>query len=72
MTRINSIRMVLVISTLRNLEVHQMDVKTTFLKGYLDEEINMEQLEGFSAPGQGKKVCKLGKSLYGLKQTPKQ
>ena len=45
MTRINSIRMVLAIFSLRNLEVHQMDVKTTFLNGHLDEEIYMEQLE---------------------------
>ena len=49
-----------------------MDVKTAFLNGDLDEEIYMEQSEGFSAPGQGKKVCKLVKSLYGLKQAPKQ
>ena len=41
--RINFIRTVLAISTLRNLEVHQMDVKTTFLNGDLDEEIYMEQ-----------------------------
>ncbi|RVW52240.1 Retrovirus-related Pol polyprotein from transposon TNT 1-94 [Vitis vinifera] len=71
-TRINSIRMVLAIVALRNLEIHQMDVKTAFLNGDLDEEIYMEQPEGFSAPGQEKKVCKLVKSLYGLKQAPKQ
>ena len=47
MTRINSIRMMLAIATLRNLEVHQMDVKTTFLNGELDEEIYMEQPESF-------------------------
>ena len=41
-TRINSIRMVLAIVALRNLEVHQLDVKTTFLNGYLEEEIYME------------------------------
>ncbi|KAL6326062.1 hypothetical protein AAG906_000937 [Vitis piasezkii] len=46
-------------SALRNLEIHQMDVKTAFLNGDLDEEIYMEQPEGFSAPGQEKKVCKL-------------
>ena len=40
--RINSIRMVLALASLRNLEVHQMDVKTTFLNGDLDEEIYME------------------------------
>ena len=71
-TRINSIRMVLAIAGLKDLEVHQMDVKTTFLNGYLNEEIYMEQPEGFSAPGQEMKVCRLVKSLYGLKQAPKQ
>ncbi|KAD2393091.1 hypothetical protein E3N88_40068 [Mikania micrantha] len=71
-TRITSIRLVLAIATLRNLEVHQMDVKTAFLNGDLEEEIYMEQPEGFSAPGQEGKVCKLVKSLYGLKQAPKQ
>ena len=58
MRRINLIRMVLEIATLRNLEVHQMDVKTTFLNGDLDDEIYMEQLEGFSTPRQEKNVCK--------------
>ena len=71
-TRINSIRMILVIAALRNLEVHQMDVKTTFLNGDLEEKIYMEQPEGFIVPRQEKKVCKLVKSLYGLKQAPKQ
>ena len=68
--RINSIRMILAIAALRNLEVHQMDVKTVFLNGDLEEKIYMEQSESFIVPGQ-KKVCKLVKSLYGLKQTPK-
>ena len=72
MTRINSIRMVLAIGVLRNLEVHQMDVKTGFLNGGLDEEIYVEQPEGFSSPSQEKKVSKLVKSLYRLKQAPKQ
>ena len=45
MTRINSIRMVLAIAALRNLEVHQMDVKIAFLNGDLDEEIYTEQPE---------------------------
>ncbi|KAD4384796.1 hypothetical protein E3N88_24964 [Mikania micrantha] len=71
-TRITSIRLVLAIAALRNLEVHQMDVKTAFLNGDLEEKIYMEQPEGFSAPGQEGKVCKLVKSLYGLKQAPKQ
>ena len=71
-TRINSIRIILAIAAWRNLEVHQMDVKTAFLNGDLDEEIYMQQPEGFTAPGQERKVCKLVKSLYGLKQAPKQ
>ena len=71
-TRITSIRLVLAIAAIRNLEVHQMDVKTAFLNGILEEEIYMEQPEGFTAIGQEKKVCKLVKSLYGLKQAPKQ
>ena len=40
--RINSIRMILAVAASRNLKVHQMDVKTTFLNGDLDEEIYME------------------------------
>ena len=49
-----------------------MDVKTTFLNGDLDEEIYMEQPEGFSPLGQEKNVCKIVKILYWLKQAPKQ
>lgn len=43
LTRITSIRVILAISALRNIEVHQMDVKTAFLNGDLEEEIYMEQ-----------------------------
>ena len=71
-TRITSIRVLIVIATLHNLEIHQMDVKTTFLNGELEEEICMEQPRGFVAPGQEKNLCNLIKSLYGLKQAPKQ
>ena len=67
LTRINSIKMVLAITPLINFEVRQMDIKTTFLNGYSDEEIYMEQPGGFFALGQERKVCKLVKSLYGLK-----
>ena len=63
--------MLIAIATLYNLEIHQIDVKTTFLNGELNEEIYMKQPEEFVVPGQEKKVCKLVKSLYGLKQAPK-
>ena len=46
-TRINSIRMVLTIAALRNLEVYQMDVKTTFLNGDLEEETTWSSLKAF-------------------------
>jgi hypothetical protein len=49
-----------------------MDVKTTFLNGELDEEIYIEQLAVFVENGQEGMVCKLLKSLYGLRQAPRQ
>lgn len=71
-TRVTSIRLLIAVAAIRDLKIHQMDVKTTFLNGDLDEEIYMDQPEGFVEPGQESKVCKLTKSLYGLKQAPKQ
>ena len=50
----------------------QMDVKIAFLNGELEEEIYMDQPDGFVANGQEGKVCKLLKPLYGLKQAPTQ
>nr|KAJ0194254.1 hypothetical protein LSAT_V11C800406360 [Lactuca sativa] len=70
--RISSIRTLIAISALKGLYIHQMDVKTAFLNGYLKEEIYLEQPEGFVIPRQENKVCRLVKSLYGLKQAPKQ
>jgi hypothetical protein len=55
-----------------DLLIYQMVVKTTFLNDEFDEEIYMKQPDGFVAPRQENKVCRLKKSLYGLKQTPKQ
>ena len=71
-SRITTIRILIALASIHNLVVHQMDVKTTFLNGDLDEEIYMEQPEGFIVKGQEHKVCKLVKSLYELKQAPKQ
>ena len=71
-TRITSIRMLIAIAALHNLEIHQMDVKTAFLNGDLNEKIYMDQPEGFISLGQEKKVYRLVKSFYGLKQPPKQ
>lgn len=48
-----------------------MDVKSTFLNGILEEEVYIEQLEGFIDENNKDKVCKLHTNLYGLKQAPR-
>lgn len=65
---LKSIRILLSIATYFGYEIWQMDVKTAFLNGNLEENIYMNQLEGFISQGQEQKVCKLKKSIYGLKQ----
>ena len=72
MARITSIQVFLALASIYKLIVHQMDVKTTFLNSDLDEEVYMEQPKGFVLLRNEKKVCKLVKSLYGLKKAPKQ
>jgi hypothetical protein len=70
--RLTTIRVLLSLAASHGLLIHQMDVKTTFLKGELEEEIYLTQPDGFIVKGQEEKVCKLVKSLYGLKQARKQ
>ncbi|KAK4391365.1 Retrovirus-related Pol polyprotein from transposon TNT 1-94 [Sesamum angolense] len=71
-SRLTTIRVLIALASMYNLLIHQMDVKTAFLYGELEEKIYMDQPEGFVAHGNERKVCKLVKSLYGLKQAPKQ
>ncbi len=54
-----------------DLEIIRLDVKTAFLYGTQDEEIYMAQPEGFVAPGREMEVCRLIKSIYGIKQAPR-
>jgi len=68
---LTTIRVLLSLAVSHGLLVHQMDVKTAFLNGELEEEIYMDQPDRFVAKGHEGKVCKLLKSLYGLKQAPK-
>ncbi|GJT57363.1 retrovirus-related pol polyprotein from transposon TNT 1-94 [Tanacetum coccineum] len=70
--RHTSIRLLLSIVALQDLELEQLDVKTAFLHGHLKEEIYIEQSKSFKVPGREDHVCKLKKSLYGLKQSPRQ
>ena len=58
--------------TALDLELFQMDVKTAFLHGDLDKELYMKQPEGYAIPGKEHLVCKLKRSLYGLKQARRQ
>eukprot|EP00253_Pinus_taeda_P031769 PITA_31769 len=69
--KVASIRLPLSIVVAFDFEVAQIDVKTTFLHGDLEEEIYMKQPEGFLVKGKKELVCKLKNSLYRLKQSPR-
>ncbi|KAK8533071.1 hypothetical protein V6N12_076352 [Hibiscus sabdariffa] len=56
------------VAAFHDYEIWQMDVKTAFLNGKLEEDVYMTQLEGFVTPEDARKVCKLQRSIYGLKQ----
>ncbi|RVW85369.1 Retrovirus-related Pol polyprotein from transposon TNT 1-94 [Vitis vinifera] len=70
--KMSTIRLVLGMVAVENLHLEQLDVKTAFLHGDLEEDLYMIQPEGFIVQGQENLVCKLRKSLYGLKQAPRQ
>ena len=69
MTRITSIRVLITLASIHNLVIHQIDVKIAVLNGDLEEKIYIDQPEGCVVLGKEKKVCKLVKSLYGLKKS---
>ena len=69
--RLDTIRMLLALTAQKRWKVYHLDVKSAFLNGYLQEEIFVEQPEGFQVKGQEEKVYKLKKALYGLKQAPR-
>ncbi|KAL4354134.1 hypothetical protein GQ457_06G003750 [Hibiscus cannabinus] len=68
----DSLGIVLALVAQFDLELQQMDVKTAFLNGDLEEEVYMKQPEGFSSSDGENLVCKLKKSIYGLKQASRQ
>ncbi|KAL0288690.1 UNVERIFIED_CONTAM: Retrovirus-related Pol polyprotein from transposon RE2 [Sesamum radiatum] len=63
-----SIRILLAIAAWYDYEIWQMDVKTAFLNGFVEEEIFMDQPEGFTTVGEEQKICRLQRSIYGLKK----
>ena len=69
--KMTSIRTILSLVVAEDLHLEQLDVKITFIHGYLEEEIYMQQLEGYGVKGKENLVCRLKKSLYGLKQAPR-
>ncbi|KAK1415826.1 hypothetical protein QVD17_31614 [Tagetes erecta] len=71
-SRKDSLRIVMALVAHYDLELHQMDVKTAFLNGDLQEDVFMTQPEGFKPKGKEHLVCKLKKSIYGLKQSSRQ
>ncbi|KAK1662939.1 hypothetical protein QYE76_051098 [Lolium multiflorum] len=68
----DSFRIVMALVAHFDLELHQMDVKTAFLNGDLDEDVYMTQPEGFVVEGKEHLACRLKKSIYGLKQASRQ
>ena len=69
--RYTSIRSIISIAAKMGWKIHQMDVKTAFLNGFIQEEVYTEQPQGFEVHWKESHVCKLKKELYGLKQAPR-
>ncbi|KAJ9560934.1 hypothetical protein OSB04_006094 [Centaurea solstitialis] len=69
--RIEAIRLFLAFASYKGFKVYQMDVKSAFLYGTIDEEVYVSQPPGFEDPKYPDRVCKLRKALYGLHQAPR-
>jgi hypothetical protein len=65
-TRYASIKVVISLALVMGWSIHRIDVKTIFLNGVIDEEVYMEQPQGFEVHGRESHVCKLKKALYRL------
>jgi hypothetical protein len=65
-----SIRTIIALVAKMKWKLHQMDVKTAFLNGIIEEEVYIEQPQGFEVEDRKSHVCRLKKALYGLKQAP--
>ena len=69
--KLTTVRIFIALATAKSWPLHQLDINNAFLHGFIDEEVHMYHPEGYTAakPGQ---VCKLKRSLYGLKQASRQ
>jgi len=70
--RLKAVRLLLAYASMNRFKLHQMDVKSAFLNGYIDEEVYVSQPQGFEDHKHSNHVFKLKKALYGLKQAPRQ
>ena len=69
--RLEAIRILLAFAASKGFKLYQMDVKSAFLNGYIEEEVYVRQPPGFENPKFPNHVFKLHKALYGLKQAPR-
>jgi hypothetical protein len=69
--RLKAIRILLAYACAHNIKLYQIDVKSAFLNGYINEEVYVEQPSGFDDDKKPDHVYKLKKTLYGLKQAPR-
>ena len=69
--RLDTIRTLVALEAQKSWKLYQLDVKSTFLNGVLEDEVYVDQPDGFVVNGSEDKVYKLHKALYGLKQAPR-
>ena len=69
-SKMTYVRLFISMADTYNWDLHQLDIKNAFFHGDLQEEVCMEQPVGFVAQGEIERVCRIRKSLYGLKQSP--
>ncbi|KAJ9565985.1 hypothetical protein OSB04_001951 [Centaurea solstitialis] len=69
--RLETIRLLIALAAAKGWKIHHLDVKTAFLYGELKEEVYVSQPEGFEKRGEERKIYKLAKALYGLRQSPR-
>lgn len=70
-THLETIRLIISLAAQNEWKIYQMDVKSAFLNGFLEEEVYIEQPQSYEVKGQEEKVLKLKKALYRLKQAPR-